>query len=164
MTEQDDSGPSAATVPAVSTKRKARRKRVFKGARLGFGGASTIDCIVKDISASGARIRLSTITPITGPLQLLLSDKERLDAEIIRQTGVELGLRFTSDQRPSMAPPPEVIEQVLTELESPWLSEVLSLLERADAYQEPDVHEAAAQLREAYDRLKVVVEGHVTTF
>jgi hypothetical protein len=39
-----------------SDKRIALRHRVFKGARLAFPGGGAVDCVVRNLSASGARI------------------------------------------------------------------------------------------------------------
>lgn len=165
MTDQDDSIGSADTPAPETTRRKAQRKRVIKAARLVLGGGlSTIDGTVRDVSATGARIRLPHPMRITGPVQVILSGGERVDAEVVRLKGLDLGLRFTSDRRPSVAPPPDEIEQIRTELEAPRMGAFLALLERIDATREPAVHGAAAEVRAACARLREAVEGRTSTF
>ena len=144
------------------TRRRSRRKKVFKGARLVLGGGlSTVDCIVKDISASGARLKLPDITQIAGTLKLSFQDGETLEAEVIRSHGMEMGIRFKGGQRPALAPPPDPLEQVLFDLESPWLGEVLEQLATTEAFREPEVAEIAHQLHETYEALKAAVEARV---
>ncbi|MBB4286061.1 PilZ domain-containing protein [Roseospira goensis] len=162
MSETEDAGGPANVPPK---RRKARRKKVFKGARLILGGGlSSVDCIVKDISATGARIKLPDVTQLAGSLSLAFGDGEKLEADIIRSAGVELGIRFRPGQRPTLAPPPDLLETVLFELESPWLGEVLDQLALTDAYHEPEVAEAAGQLREAYEQLRLAIEARVGSY
>lgn len=150
---------------AAPTRRRSRRKKVFKGARLMLGGGlSTVDCIVKDISATGARIKLPDITQIAGTLKLSFPDGETLEADVIRSQGMEMGIRFRGGQRPALAPPPDPLEQVLFELESPWLGQTLDQLAETEAYADPDIVQAARSLHEAYEALKVAIESHVKTY
>jgi len=147
---------------ASPTRRRSRRKKVFKGARLVLGGGlSTVDCIVKDISATGARIRLPDITQIAGTLKLSFPDGEVLEADVIRSQGMDMGIRFRGGQRPALAPPPDPLEQVLFDLDSPFLGEVLDQLATTEAFKDPEVAETAQQLRETYDALKAAVETRV---
>lgn len=162
MTETE---PSLTLVASPVTRRKARRRRVFKGARLVLGGGlAEVECIVKDVSATGARIRLLDPAQFGGNLRLAFPNGEELDARVMRNSGIELGIRFKPGQRPSLAPPVELIEQVLLDMESSWLGDVLDQLAMTDAIHDPEVGEAAAQLREAYDRLKGLVERHTEDY
>lgn len=162
MIEDDGAAEDTGPASGALTRRGARRKKVYKSARLVMhGGVSTVDCILRDISRSGARLRLPAAMRVGGSVGLQLPDGETLDAEVIRCSGLDVGLRFPANQVPSLAPPPEPIVQILFKLESPWLSEVLTLLESSSAYAEDDIKEAAEDLREAYERLKAAVESHV---
>jgi hypothetical protein len=162
MTQDDGAVEDTGPVSGVPTRRGAKRKKVYKSARLVMhGGVSTVDCILRDISRSGARLRLPAAMPVGGSVGLQLPDGETLQADVIRCSGLDVGLRFSKNQVPSLAPPPELIVQILFKLESPWLSEVLTMLESSPAHEEADIREAADDLREAYERLKAVVESHV---
>lgn len=158
----DDPRMSGATPPtgAVAPKRGARRKRVLKGARLVLGGGmSTINCTIKDVSATGARVRVSDITQVSGMLQLAMPDGEILDAEVIRNTGLEIGLRFLGDQRPSLAPPPDTLEVVIAELEQLPIDSLVLQITTLPEHDDEEVAEAAQGLRLAADKLTNVLRS-----
>lgn len=150
----------AQTPPAP--KRGARRKRVLKGARLVLGGGlSTLDCTIKDISATGARVRLADITRISGRLLLAMPDGEMLDAEVIRNVGMEVGLRFCGDTRPSFAPPPDPLEVVIEALDRLPLDELIGKLQSLPVIEDSEVTEAVASVTLSVDRLKKVLRAHI---
>jgi len=147
------------------TRRRARRKKVFKGARLVLGGGlSTIDCIVKDISIGGARVKVADVTRLGKSLRLVFPDGEALDADVIRDIGLEFGLKFRPGARPSLAPPSDLAEDIAIELESPWLEGLLTRLAASEAGQDPGMSEAVDDLRDAYARLKMLLDRHVTRY
>ena len=55
-----------------SDKRRAARRRVlFSGVLVNEDGSSTIDCAIRDLSASGAKVRLAGSAPLPSDLWLI---------------------------------------------------------------------------------------------
>lgn len=146
-------------------RRRGRRKKLFKSARLVMGGGlSTIDCIVKDISVGGARVKVSDLTRPGRTLKLVFPDGEVLEAEVVRDHGVEFGLKFPPGTRPSLAPEANVVEDVLADLESPWLETVLQRLDKSEVGGQSDIKEAADDLRTACTHLKMLLERQLKRY
>jgi len=162
MTDQDD--PKGG-VSAQQARRKTRRKKVLKTARLIIGeGRSTVDCIVKDISFGGARVKVGNITQLGRTLRIIFPSGEVLDADVVRENGVEFGLVFKPGARPKLAPPPDVAEGVAIEMESRWLTDLLDRLDASSAATDPEVAAATEELREAYAHLKMILERRRTAY
>jgi len=159
MSDQEDkNGQPSAETP----RRGARRKRVLKGARLVLGGGlSTIDCTIKDISATGARIRMMDVTQLSGKLRVAMPDGEMLDAEVIRNTGVELGLRFIGDRRPSFAPPPDALEEVILALDRMPVKALIKQIMGLKEHEDPEVAEATREFATAEDKLANILRARV---
>ena len=158
-----DAPPTDAPPTDAAARRGARRKRVLKGARLVLGGGmSTIDCAIKDISATGARVRLADVTPLTGHVRLAMPDGEILDAEVTRNVGVEVGLRFLGDRRPSLAPPPDELELVIADLEDLPIDALILRLTSLPEHGDEEVAEATRALRLAKDTLVKSLRSRVT--
>jgi len=122
---------------------------------------STINCTIKDISATGARVRVSDLTQVSGTLQLAMPDGEILDAEVMRNTGLEIGLKFLGDRRPSLAPPPDTLEVVITELESLPVESLILQITTLPEHDDEEVAEAARSLRLAKDKLTSVLRSRI---
>lgn len=144
-------------------RRSARRRRVLKGGWLVLGdGASSIRCFVKDVSATGARVEaqeLDTLSP--GGLKLTLSDGETLEAEVVRRSGLELGVRFTHGTRPSLAPPPDPLELLVDRMEAMGVQEVLDGIESLGLNQDQDIQAAAQALQDSYMALYARISAKV---
>ncbi|MQX38007.1 PilZ domain-containing protein [Roseospira navarrensis] len=145
--DSDDHGPR---------RRSARRRRVLKGGWLVLGdGSSSIRCFVKDISATGARIETQDgDSAPQGRLTLTLSDGETLEAEVVRRSGVELGIRFVPPgQHPSLAPPPDRVEQLIDRMDAMGLQTVLDEIEALGLMDDPEVAHQTEALMQAYTAL-----------
>jgi hypothetical protein len=86
-------------------KRVSPRMRVLKGAKIvSMNFQSVVDCKVRDLSETGAKIVCGDQAAIGGAFQfLLLSDNTIRDARVIWRRGDELGIQFTSEK--TNAPP-----------------------------------------------------------
>ena len=86
----------AKTIPANHASRPMRR-RVFNGAKVIFhNGASVIDCIVRDMSEHGAKIRMSRPTVLPGTIELLINrNNSVVPARVCWNKGTDAGLAFT---------------------------------------------------------------------
>lgn len=77
-------------------KRIAPRHRTLKGAKIVINdGFSTFQCTVRNLSASGARLKLVSIVGIPDTFQLVLDDGQKFECAVVWKTAVELGVRFS---------------------------------------------------------------------
>lgn len=77
--------------------RKQRRHRVLKGARIVFnGGFSTIDCLVRDLSDTGAKIRVESPIGVPDRFELVLSDGRTWHCRVRWRDLTEFGAEFLS--------------------------------------------------------------------
>jgi len=136
-------------------RRSAKRRRVLKGGWLVMAdGTSSIRCFVKDISSTGARVQTTDASDMPeGHLKLTLSDGETLNAEVVRRSGQELGIRFVSDRRPSLAPPLDPVEQVIEQMEDMGVEDILARLDSLSLTGDDEVKAAAAAFEAAYTAL-----------
>ena len=85
----------------MSEHRKETRQRVFLKGRIIFNhGASSMDCLVRDLSASGARLALSETTTLPEVFDLYIPQKDRTYRSVLRwrrEDGV--GITFTETAR-----------------------------------------------------------------
>ena len=84
--------------------RTARRQRVLKlGKILHVNNASTIDCKIRDISESGARLICGQQVAVPNEFRFVTqSDNIERDAKVMWRKGDEVGISFTSPPRPSL--------------------------------------------------------------
>lgn len=89
----------------MDDKRGCRRKRVLREARIVLNsGQSVINCIVRDQSEIGAKLRVAAATVLPTTFELLcLTEQVLRPAEIAWRRGYDLGIRFVGP--PRGAPP-----------------------------------------------------------
>ncbi len=90
------------TLPPGRVERRASlRIRRYKAAKLAFknknDNQTVVDCMLRDISATGARVRLKSL--FDGPNQIVLEviDDFALSADVMWYRDNELGLRFRDE-------------------------------------------------------------------
>jgi hypothetical protein len=77
------------------TKGAAHGRRVLKGGKIIFrAGFSVIDCIVRDESETGARLRLVTTLGVPDAFQLRIMKAEPRGVRVVWRNGYELGVEF----------------------------------------------------------------------
>ena len=93
--------PLRLAIPHVVDRRDGRRARVLKAGKLVYDRRhSVIDCIIRDISPLGARIRTPQNLAIPDELELLVvSDAELHPAKVLWRSYTECGLLFTGSPR-----------------------------------------------------------------
>ncbi|SIR09091.1 PilZ domain-containing protein [Rhizobium sp. RU20A] len=74
--------------------RSTPRQRMLKGVKLVIGGRSTIDAILRDLSDTGARIRVENTVSLPETFELLHEDGRR-PCRVVRRTINEIGVVFT---------------------------------------------------------------------
>lgn len=78
--------------------RSGRRRRMLKQAQIVTNlGHSTIDCVVRDISVSGARLRVENGLAVPENFELLLlTEDARTPARVVWRKATEVGVRFAA--------------------------------------------------------------------
>jgi hypothetical protein len=79
--------------------RIAKRQRVLKSAKAIFNhNQSVIDCTVRDISATGARLVTSNADLLPESIRFLLTQENLIrDAKVVWRRGQLIGIHFTSE-------------------------------------------------------------------
>ena len=81
----------------VLQNREHVRSRAFLGAKIVLdGGFSVFDCIVKDISEAGARLKVQNVVSIPETFKLLISDGRSYDATVKWRRIDSVGVRFST--------------------------------------------------------------------
>ena len=71
------------------------RKRVVLPGRLVLAEGGTLDCRVRDLSETGARLRLGTVCSLPSHFSLqVLSSGSIHEAEVVWGRGVDIGVKF----------------------------------------------------------------------
>jgi hypothetical protein len=80
----------------MADKRNNQRQRALKRGVIGFaGGSFSIDCTIRNLSASGARLKVPVTVAIPDQFKLLDSHTGiRHSAKVVWRKGDELGVRF----------------------------------------------------------------------
>ena len=93
---RSDKKPSTgARRPASSPRRVTGRNKTMKSAKILFNkNQSVIDCFVRDLSDTGARLSVGDIAGVPRIFTLELRDGTRLQCERVRAVGLEIGVRF----------------------------------------------------------------------
>jgi hypothetical protein len=82
-------------------KRIARRSRILKDGKIvSMNYGSVVDCCVRDISATGARIRCDNLGAVPDEFQLLIqSDNWIRSVKVVWRRNDQAGLHFTAEAR-----------------------------------------------------------------
>jgi hypothetical protein len=79
----------------VSQRRVTGRAKTLKSAKIIFNKKqSVIDCFVRDLSPTGAKLSLGDLTAVPRTFTLELHDGTRMECERVRTMGKEIGVRF----------------------------------------------------------------------
>jgi hypothetical protein len=79
----------------MDEQRKSQRRRALKGATIAFGRAA-IDCVVRNLSKTGACLEI--VSPIGIPDEFTLvipSDKVKQQCQVVWRTTQRIGVSFT---------------------------------------------------------------------
>jgi len=79
----------------ASPRRTNSRNKTLKSAKIVFNkNQSVIDCFVRDLSPTGARLKLGDLVGVPRDFILELHDGTRFACERVRAMGQEIGVRF----------------------------------------------------------------------
>ncbi len=84
-------------------RRVVKRETVLKTAKIVFG-ASVVDCVVQNISATGARVRTGSVVPVPDRVVLQLRDGTSYAALRAWTRGTQIGFRFVANDTVTRAP------------------------------------------------------------
>jgi hypothetical protein len=89
----------------LDDKRRATRRKVLKDGKIVLiNNWSVVDCCVRDISETGARLRCADQAAVPATFRLvLLAENTIRDAKVVWRRDDNLGVQFTSPAR--QAPP-----------------------------------------------------------
>lgn len=90
----------------MSEHRREIRQRTFLKGRIIFNkGASTMDCLVRDMSSSGARLALTETSTLPESFELYIPQKEKTyRASLCWRRADGIGVNFVDDAAPAPAP------------------------------------------------------------
>ncbi|WP_240232425.1 PilZ domain-containing protein [Devosia lacusdianchii] len=75
--------------------RAAPRQRVLKGGRIVINdGFSTFQCTVRNLSDTGARVKVASIVGIPDSFELAMDDGRKFACTVVWKTATELGVKF----------------------------------------------------------------------
>ena len=82
---------------ASPERRSDVRNRTLYGARIAFNaGRSTINCTVRNMSQSGARLQVTSVVGVPNTFDLLIGDRDPRPCRVTWRTLKELGVEFTA--------------------------------------------------------------------
>jgi hypothetical protein len=106
----DSDSYSEQGVPPLAERRQAGRQRVFLGGKIVFqGGAISVNCAIRDMSATGARIAVPGMEVL--PNHCFLIDIRKGMAhqvEVVWMRMPQYGLRFVKSHRLENSADPEI--------------------------------------------------------
>ncbi|HVT52118.1 MAG TPA: PilZ domain-containing protein [Dongiaceae bacterium] len=78
-----------------SNRRITLRKKTLKSAKIVFNKKqSVIDCFVRDVSDTGAKLQVADLLAVPRSFTLLFNDGTSHECERVRARGTEIGVRF----------------------------------------------------------------------
>jgi hypothetical protein len=78
-----------------SNRRITLRKKTLKSAKIVFNKKqSVIDCFVRDVSDTGAKLQVADLLAIPRNFTLMFHDGSSHECERVRAHGTEIGVRF----------------------------------------------------------------------
>lgn len=80
----------------LSERRRAPRQRVLKSAKIAFANfLYVLDCTVRDISSTGAKLRLLSSEPVPDHFFIFfIETKTMCQAHVVWRKGKDLGIQF----------------------------------------------------------------------
>ena len=79
----------------MQERRRVTRSRVLKGAKIIIGSASTIDCVVRNVTNSGVRIQIANTVDLPETLDLTLDAGFTIrPCRVAWRSVTETGLQF----------------------------------------------------------------------
>ncbi|KAB2911029.1 MAG: PilZ domain-containing protein [Hyphomicrobiaceae bacterium] len=115
-------GGAALAAKAQGDNRVAPRRRMLKAGIIAYNGRyATLPCMVRDMSATGARLRLSGSVGAPDTFELIIElDGLEANCEVVWRRDQDVGVRFVSAPR-RVAPKRTQVINALTPAQAPSL-------------------------------------------
>ena len=134
--------------------RDSRRERRYKGAKLVFDNdQSAIDCLLRDISATGARVRLGSLFDGPKQIDLRISDGFTYSADVMWIRKKEVGLRFHGEAMIEMAGKLTTVQRVLDQAKALPVEGLLQSLSTYRDFTNDELRHAEEELTAAHERV-----------
>ena len=79
----------------VQERRKSTRSRVLKGAKIILGTSSVMDCVVRNVTNSGARVQIANTVELPDDLGLTFDGGHSIrQCRVVWRTMTETGVKF----------------------------------------------------------------------
>jgi hypothetical protein len=79
----------------MAEKRRSPRLRTIKGGSIMFGGATTVDCIIRNMSETGAALEVENPTVMPDVFTLLIRPEIiKRSCQVVWRTERRIGVRF----------------------------------------------------------------------
>jgi hypothetical protein len=140
-------------------RRREARTGVLKRAQISFGRA-VIDCVVLDVSSSGARVRTDIVATIPEQVILRFSRGSAFLARAQWARGTELGFAFDG-LAPLAEDAASVALAAFKALPANDLVVAIRLLRSARFFDDLELAEAAEEAEAAYARFKTVLKDRI---
>jgi hypothetical protein len=91
----------------MAERRSSARQKSFLQGRIYFNNRrSSVDCLIRDVSETGARLKFSETIAVPEAIELYIPNREEIHrARVEWRTGNEMGVSFGEEMRsPSIAP------------------------------------------------------------
>ena len=88
----------------MTERRKYQRLRVLKGAKLVLGTSSVLDCTVRDLSSTGARIEIQNATGLPGAVDITFDGGHTFRSCLLKWRKLnQIGVEFFDAGAPPLA-------------------------------------------------------------
>jgi len=138
-------------------RRGAVREGVLKSAKLMIGD-SVMDCLVLDLSAKGARVRLNAPMALPGRVTLSFRGGTSYLAEPRWARSQEVGLAFVGEAAVTSKTAGEAAS-VLQAMREAGVGQVFAALRAARDFDDPQLAATVSAAREAWARLEAALEA-----
>ena len=135
-------------------RRRSKRRRQYKAAKLIFNdNQSVIDCILRDISGTGARVQLESWFDCPEQVLLRLSDGLAFLSDVVWSRDNQLGLHFREQVRVELLGKLTAVQGVLDMAHAMQVEILVRCLVGHQQFEDDDVRTAGEELSQAHERM-----------
>jgi hypothetical protein len=157
MTGSDDPPGDDMASASVDIKRLAIREAVLKSAQIIFD-QSVVDCLVLDVSETGARVRTASVFPIPRQVRLRFRGGATFPAERRWARGMEIGFSFATAATLAEVPA-ELAWKIYEYVRATSLEEPLKLMRDYRFFDDLALEAAAEEAEAALRRLEAMLRA-----
>jgi hypothetical protein len=114
----------------MDERRDSPRRRTYLGAQVKRpGGLPLGECIVRDLSKTGARLYVAQPIVLPGAIELEITKTgERFRAEVVWSARDSFGVRFNPEERETASPSPEAVDRSVQDILDAARTEIAALV------------------------------------